>query len=281
MQKSFETPSPIRLRLELPKGRVRLIAEEIAVTRVELTAIRGDAAAQTLIDHADIAQRSDEVVVLVPEHGFTLFGGLAGGIEAVVTLPAGSSVDVKTGAAAVETSGRLGQVRVRTGSGPVRLGVAGSVQVGTGSGGIHVESSGGDIEIKSGSGAVSVGQGGADAHLTTGSGRIEVETVSGRLKATSGSGDIVVDKVGDSVDAFSASGRLHVRRADRGRVRARTASGAVAVGVAGGAAAWLDVHSISGRVRSELDETAAPAEGDKTVQLNIHTVSGAVDVTRA
>src|SRR5258706_11886103 len=101
MQHTFETPSPIRLRLELGKGHVRLRAEETASTRVELTAPRGDAAAQALIDRAEVAQRGDEVVVLLPSRGASLFG-IGGSVEGVVSLPAGSAVTVSTGSADVQ-----------------------------------------------------------------------------------------------------------------------------------------------------------------------------------
>jgi hypothetical protein len=47
-----------------------------------------------------------------------------------------------------------------------------------------------------------------------------------------------------------------VRRADHGRVRAKTTSGGVSVGVADGVAALLDLSTMSGRVNSELAASA-------------------------
>jgi hypothetical protein len=64
-------------------------------------------------------------------------------------------------------------------------------------------------------------------------------------------------------------------------VRARSVSGGVRVGVAQGVAALLDLHSVSGRVRSELDAAGAPVDGEKHIELSLSTVSGNVSVARA
>ena len=71
---SFQTPGPIRLRVDIPKGRIRLVAEETGVTRVELTAIHGDATALDWIADAEVAQYGDEIVVRIRKSGITLFG---------------------------------------------------------------------------------------------------------------------------------------------------------------------------------------------------------------
>ena len=72
-----------------------------------------------------------------------------------------------------------------------------------------------------------------------------------------------------------------VRRADHGRVRAKTISGRVSVGVANGAAALLDISTMSGRVNSELEPGAAPNDGEPHVELILSTLSGNVNVARA
>jgi len=64
-------------------------------------------------------------------------------------------------------------------------------------------------------------------------------------------------------------------------VRARTVSGGVSVGVANGVAALLDLSTVSGRVRSELEASGAPADGEQRVELVLSTVSGNVSVARA
>jgi len=61
---------------------------------------------------------------------------------------------------------------------------------------------------------------------------------------------------------------------------AKAASGDIHAGVRQGTAAWLDVHTVSGRVASSLDATSAPADDDRTVRLHLSTVSGDIDLAR-
>jgi DUF4097 and DUF4098 domain-containing protein YvlB len=108
-----------------------------------------------------------------------------------------------------------------------------------------------------------------------------VESVAGDARVRAASGNIEVGAAGESLDAFTASGNVDIHRVDHGRVRARTVSGKVCVGVARGTAALLDVSTMSGRVFSDLD-SGAPATGDeKSVELILSSVSGNVAIGRA
>jgi hypothetical protein len=50
--------------------------------------------------------------------------------------------------------------------------------------------------------------------------------------------------------------------------------------VANGTAALLDVSTMSGRVKSELEAASGPGEGDRRLELMISTLSGNVDLIR-
>ena len=60
---TFQTPAPVLLRVEIPHGRIQVIAAQTEVTRVELIAINGDEVARQWIAQAEVAQRGDEIVV--------------------------------------------------------------------------------------------------------------------------------------------------------------------------------------------------------------------------
>jgi len=291
---SFKTPAPVRLRVELPKGRIKVIAEEAAETRVELTAIHGDDLARQWIAEAQLEQIGDEILVRVNKRGHGLDVGAlvenllalatvgsGGAIEAVVHAPLASAARLSTGAGAIETTGRLGEVTAASGSGAIRIDDCAEARARTGSGDIAIGSATGSADAKTGSGKVSMGKIGGDATVMTGSGRTELGEVAGDAKVTAGSGHIEVGKAGDSLEAFTASGKIEIGRVDHGRVRAKTISGRVSVGVANGAAALLDITTMSGRVHSDLEPTAAPAEGEPHVELVISTMSGHVNVARA
>jgi len=279
-QHSFQTPAPICLRVEIPHGRIIVAAEATDVTRVELTAIHNDATARAWIADAEIAQNGDEIVVRVRKSGRALFG-LAGGIEASIHAPLGSAATLSTGAGQVKTTGRLGNVSARSGSGTIDLDDNDAADAGTGSGNIAIASSSGSIEAKTGSGRIIVGKVGVDARITTGSGRVTLGEAVGAARLATGSGDIEVGQAGDSVEAVAASGSIKVSRADHGLARLRTNSGRVWVGVANGAAALLDITTMSGRVESELQAVEEPAEGQRRVELVVSTLSGNVNLVRA
>jgi DUF4097 and DUF4098 domain-containing protein YvlB len=277
---TFETPAPVRLRVEIPKGRIRVVAEETGETRVRLTAIHGDALAEAMIADAEIGQTGDEIVVRVRKSGMTLFG-IGGAIEAEVHAPLGSAASLSTGSGHIDTTGRLGALTASSGSGAIRLDDSAEVRAETGSGDIVIASSSGSVVAKTGSGRIAVGRVGHNARISTGSGHAELEEAVGDATLTTGSGDIEIGQAGDSLEAFAASGNVKVRRADHGRVRAKTISGKVSVGVAGGVPALLDITTFSGRVHSDLEPGGAPAEGEKHVELILSSMSGNVNVARA
>jgi hypothetical protein len=277
---TFETPRPAKLRIGIPSGRITLTAEETAVTRIELSAPHGHASALDWIAQAEFVQAGDEIVVRGPRMGFSLFG-FGGGIEATLHAPLGSDASLSIGAGRIETIGRLQKVSVNTGAGGVHVGDCAEVRANTGSGNIEIASVSGSVEAKTGAGTVRIGKVGADARITTAAGNARVEGVGGSAKLTTAHGNIEVGQAGDSLEAFTASGNVRVDRADHGYVRARTVSGGVSVGVASGVAALLDLHTVSGRVRSELAASDAPVDGEQRVELVLSTVSGNVNVARA
>lgn len=292
---TFQTPNPVKLRVGIPKGRVKVIAEETAETRIELVAINGDEIARTWIEEAEISQVGDEITVRVHQpwrHGMDLGGaieallsaatmGVGGSIEATVHVPLGSAANLTTGSGTIETAGRLGEVSAGSGSGAIRLDICADARARTGSGEISITSTPGSVDAKTGSGRVIVGKVGGNASITTGSGSSVLAEVAGEAKVTTGSGHIEVGRAGDALEVFTAAGKIDIGRVDHGRVRAKTVSGKVTVGVAKGTAAHLDVTTMSGRVRSELEPGAAPAEGEPQVELVISTLSGNIDVARA
>ncbi|BBG00765.1 MULTISPECIES: DUF4097 family beta strand repeat-containing protein [Pseudonocardia] len=180
-----------------------------------------------------------------------------------VSAPAASRPAVRTGAAAVEVTGRASWAAVRTGSGTARLAeVTGEADITTGSGGIDLGSCGGRAQLRTGSGEIEAGSIGGPSRVRTGSGDIRLGELTGDLEVRSGSGDVVIS------DAVS------------GDVRLSTGSGNVRVGVHSGVAAELDLSTGSGRARSEL-EVHDGAPGERAVRLSGRTGSGDVLVTRA
>jgi hypothetical protein len=275
----FETPSPIRLKVEIPAGRITLVAEATGETHITLTAVNGTATARRWIAEAEITRNGDDVVVRIAKSAMQMWG-MRAAVDAEIHLPLESAATVGTGSGTVESFGRLGLVRASSGSGSIRLDECAEAHAHTGSGEIVVKGASGSVDAKTGSGHVTLGKVGTDARIATGSGHAEIVAVVGDARIHSASGHIEIGQSGDSLNAYAASGSIRIHRADHGRVTARTISGGVRVGVPSGTAALLDISTMSGRVSSELEPGAAPGEGERQVELVLSTLSGNVTVAR-
>jgi DUF4097 and DUF4098 domain-containing protein YvlB len=278
MQQTFHTPAPVRLRVELWDGELTVTAEHTDTTTVVLEP-EGDAA-QELINSATVEQRGDEIVVLLPKARAGLFRrGL--GVNADIHVPFNSAAHIKSASADVDLLGALGDVHVSTGSGDVRVDHAGDLTIRTGSGDVTVNSVAGRCDARSGSADLAIGTVAGDGDVISGSGDVEIDTIAGRLAIKSGSGDVIVRSGGDAVDAMTGSGDVELRRIDHGKVKAKTGSGDIAIGVARGTAAYLNILTVSGDVHSELDGAQAPVDGDQTAEINVMSGSGDVILQRA
>jgi hypothetical protein len=97
--------------------------------------------------------------------------------RARLTLPRGSSVDLKTVSGDISVDGLGGELRVRSISGNVRARATTATEIRTVSGDISAEGVGGDLRLKSVSGQTRVS-------TTAAAPRVEFESVSGDLRFT-------------------------------------------------------------------------------------------------
>jgi DUF4097 and DUF4098 domain-containing protein YvlB len=276
---TFTTPTPPRLSLDLKAGTVAIDTVDGTETTVEVLPLDDsdvtlDALAATTID-----QRGDDILVHVPSrHGFL---GRSPKLAVTVTAPHGARLAVKTGSADVVATGRFGTSQVQTGSGDITLGdFADALRVSSGSGDVRVESVAKDVVVKTGSGDIDVVDVDGDASFTSGSGDVIVGGAAKGVLAKTGSGDITIGAAPPDLRATTASGDIRIDVIAEGEVQARAASGDIHAGVQRGTAAWLDVHTVSGRVASALDATDQPDAGDRKVRLQLSTVSGDIQLSR-
>jgi DUF4097 and DUF4098 domain-containing protein YvlB len=277
---TFETPGPIDLRVELWQGRLNIVADDTDTTTVDLRPLRGDAAAREAIDNARVEQRGNEVVVLMPKSKGGLFRGKAD-VEAVIRVPTNSNAKLQTASADIETEGLLGDVSASSGSGEVSIEHTGDLEVRTGSGDISASTVDGSCTVRSGSADVHIGSIGDDADVKSGSGDVQIDSVGAKLNLKTGSGDLVLNSAGHTVDAMAGSGDLLVKRIEQGKVRMKTGSGDVSIGVAEGTAAYLDIMTVTGDVASDLDASDAPSDGERTVEISVQSGSGDVVLQRS
>ncbi|MEU4777224.1 DUF4097 family beta strand repeat-containing protein [Micromonospora sp. NPDC023633] len=192
MQK-FDTPAPITAVLDVPAGRIQLIAADRANTTVEVLPADAakdrdvTAARQTTVEYADGVLR-----VTTPLKPQIL--GASGTVEVSIQLPSGSRLKAKAAAAELRGVGRLGEVSYDGSQAEIKLDeVAGA----------HLATS---------AGSVAIGRLTGPAYVTTMQGDIRIaEAVRGALELRTQDGDITIGAaagVSATLDAGTSMGRI-------------------------------------------------------------------------
>ncbi len=276
---TFETPGATTLSVRSGGGHVTVTADDIRQTTVELTPL--NAAGEDALAEARVEQHRSGIVVDVPRHRGGLFRPPPS-VGIAITCPTGTVLEVKAESADITATGTFAEAVVTTGSGEVSVGdVTGSAKLKSGSGTVSAGSVGKALVISTGSGNVKVDQLGHTAVLSVGSGDIRIGELAGETVTKTGSGDVEVGRLAGTLVTKSGSGDLVVRRATSGSVKANGASGDISIGIEEGTAAWLDVSTLTGKVRQELAEAEPPIEDQQRVEITAHTVSGDLRVYRS
>ena len=191
---TFDTPTPIATVLDIPAGRVQLIAADRTDTIVEVrpadpTKGRDTRAAeQTTVTYAD-----GRLSITTSASGGKLLGP-NGSVEITVRLPAGSRVDGTAGSAELRGVGRLGDVTFTGAYRQIKIDEAASVRL---------TATDGDVEI---------GRLTGPAEISTARGDIRVaEAVRGPVVLRTEAGDISVAAAGGvsaTLDAGTGHGRV-------------------------------------------------------------------------
>ncbi|MEW2619848.1 DUF4097 family beta strand repeat-containing protein [Streptomyces sp. NPDC048106] len=276
---AFDTPEPISVTAHVGAGSIRFIASDRLDTAVDVRPAnpkRGKdvrAAEQT-----EVAYAGGVLTVRTKERTFI---GPSGAVEVTVELPTGSRVDVNGSWVQVFGEGGLGEARVKTSVGDVRLDAAGPLRLAVSHGSITVDRVAGGAEITTSSGSLRVGTVHGPATLKNSHGSTIVGVVTGDLRVSGANGDIDIERAEGDVVATTAHGTLRAAEVARGSVQLETSYGAIEVGVREGTAAWLDVSSERGHVRNTLTASGAPEQSEDTVKIRARTRYGSIDVRRA
>lgn len=276
---TFDTPEPISVIAHVGAGSVQFTAGDRPDTVVEVRPrdpkrdkdVR--AAEQT-----EVGYTSGVLTVRTKERRML---GPSGLVDVTVELPTGSRVDTTGSWTQVLGEGRLGEVRVKTSGGDVRLDATGPLRMTVSHGSITVGRTEGTAEITSSFGSLRVGTVDGTAVLKNSHGTTTVGAATGELRVSGANGDIDIARAEGPVTATTAHGALRVAEVARGAVQLETSYGAIEVGIREGTAAWLDVSSDHGQVRNTLTASENPGETEDTVQVRARTRYGNIDVRRA
>ncbi|GHF48652.1 hypothetical protein GCM10010218_32670 [Streptomyces mashuensis] len=193
MQK-FATPATISAVLDIPAGRIQLIAADRTDATVEvLPANPAKSRDVRTAEETTVAYADGVLQIRVPEPKNQLFGP-SGSVEVTVQLPAGSNVEARTAACELRGVGRLGDVVFEGAYRSIKVDEAAS---------LRLAATDGDVEV---------GRLGGPAEISTARGDIRIaEAVRGTVVLRTQSGDIEVAAaagVSAALDAGTTYGRI-------------------------------------------------------------------------
>jgi DUF4097 and DUF4098 domain-containing protein YvlB len=278
---TFATPEPISAAIDVVVGDVRISAGERTATVID---VRPSDASND--EDVGVAQRtrveyeSGQLLVKAPKVRSWRTRSAGGSIDVTIELPAGSNVRGAGQLTDFHCDGRLGECRISTGLGHIRLEEASTVNLRTGIGDIEVDQATGHAEVNAGSGEVRVRDLEGSAVIKNSNGDTWVGAAGGDLRVKAANGNIAVDLAQASVVAKSANGDVRLVEAVRSSVVLETRLGDVEVGIREGTAAWLDVRAAAGKMHNALDATESPEPSAETVEVRARTSAGSVVIRR-
>ena len=279
--KTFETPEPITVDLELGVGDVQIDASDRSDTTVDVLPSDPkkkrdvDAAAETRVEFVNGHLR-----IRTPKGGWKQWVSREGeSVDVRVGLPAGSRVHVDAGVASIRSTGRLGECRFKTGMGDVSLDEVGALQLKTGFGDINVDRAG-KAELASGSGSMRIAAIDGPAAVKNSNGDTWIGDVTAEARVSAANGTIRIDRARAGIVAKTACGDVRLGDVAKGAIVAQSAAGRVDVGVREGSAVWLDLDTKFGRVTNDLEASSRPGPDDNVVEIHAQTSYGDITVHR-
>ncbi len=280
---TFDTPEPIAVDLELGVGDVRIVASDRADTIVEVRpsdpAKKGDV---TAAEGTRVEYVAGRLLIKAPR-GWKQWAPWRGdeSIDVQISLPTGSRVHGDAAMATLHASGHLGECRYHTSLGDIQVDQAGPLQLKTGGGDITVDRATDRVDVTVGFGAVRIDRIDGTAVIKNSNGDTWIGEITGDLQVNAANGRIAVDHTAATLAAKTANGDVRVRDVFRGTILAQTGRGRIEIGVRDGVAAWLDLNSRYGKVRSDLDEAREPEPGEDTVEVRARTSYGDITINRS
>ncbi|MEU8584125.1 DUF4097 family beta strand repeat-containing protein [Streptomyces abikoensis] len=274
----FDTPEPIAVTVEFEVGTARVSASERTDTVVEIRP--ANSASDTDVRAAqqtDVTYANDKLSVKGPRKRSPF--GRPGSLEVSVQLPSGSQLQATSPLGDFLCEGPLGDCRLKTSAGDIRVEEAATVSLKTSHGDIHLGRATGDAEII-GAGRVEAGRLGGAATVKNVNGGTTIDEAVGHVKAHASNGRISIGVAHTSVDARSANGAIRIDEVVSGRVTLATSAGDLEVGVRESTAAWLDVKTNLGAVRNDLTPSDSPEGAAETVEVRARTAMGDITIRR-
>jgi hypothetical protein len=295
----FDTPEPIIADIDVI-GRVQVSASDRADTVVEvLPADPNHEASVQAAEQTSVEFASGRLSVKRPKLGpLASLIGPRGSVRVTVGLPSGSHVKVSS-LTDIITTGLLGEAVLHSSTGDLQVAETSKLEARAAIGSVTVDRVAGPAEVTTSNAPIRVGTVEGAATLVSANGSITVGKTTGTVQVKAANSDITLGEAAGAVQVKAANsritigrslagitaktnwGRIRIDEVVSGTVHLETGHGDVSIGIAEGTAAWLDLHSKSGAVRSDLDSADGPDTSDTVTEIRVHTDRGDVDIHRS
>ncbi|HEY7750741.1 MAG TPA: hypothetical protein VH917_00495 [Ignavibacteriaceae bacterium] len=178
--------------------------------------------------------------------------------ELELTIPAGLTIDIKTGGGNVTVNNDLN----------------GKIDITSAGGNISVKNINGLADISTGGGNINLGDINNNADVSSAGGDIVIGSVNGKADISTGGGNIKVGTVTSSADISSAGGNINVESVD-GMADISTGGGNINVGVVSGNA---DISTGGGNINLE-GATGQVETSTGAGNINLKNIKGSVDIS--
>jgi TonB family protein len=297
----INTSEGLTLRLSADLGSVRILTLENGAAPVVryVVHIETDARAplaKALLDGYALKTKSNASGVeissqLPPQAAHSPGSGAQFWVHFDVTVPAGYSVDVKTGVGDIETQDIGGSAQLVTLGGNILTGRIGARDARKGNGGhgqavlqtegghIQVQEVTGDLTAFTAGGHIFAGNISGDASLRSGGGHIRAGKIGGRAELQTEGGNITVNHADSFVNVRTGGGQIDFGEV-RGSVHAQTAGGGIRIMYVSGpmnvessggsicltrVAGAVQAATTDGTITAWINPNAAPEGGDDFV----------------
>ncbi|MGW2818827.1 DUF4097 family beta strand repeat-containing protein [Streptomyces sp. NPDC001415] len=194
MQK-FATTAPITAVLDIPAGRVQIIAADQPHTTVEIKPADATKSRDVKAAEQTTVGYDNGVLRIEGAPAKNQYFGASGSLDVTIELPAGSRIEAKSGAAEFRTAGRLGDVTFEGAHGTAQIDETASLRLTVHAGDVSVARLAGDSEISVAAGDIRIAEA---LH-----GTLTLRTESGKISVGAAHGTSA------TLDAGTSYGRIH------------------------------------------------------------------------
>ncbi|MDF4250577.1 DUF4097 family beta strand repeat-containing protein [Streptomyces sp. WMMB303] len=154
---TFATPAPIAAVLDVPAGRIQIIAADRVDTVVEIRPSNASKSRDVKAAERAATEYADGVLRIgLPQEKQYL--GPSGSVEVTVQLPAGSRVEVKAASTELRVVGRLGDIDFDGAYRRIKIDEAAAVRLTAIDGDVEIGRLGGPAEISTARGAIRIAE---------------------------------------------------------------------------------------------------------------------------